>query len=340
MLDRRALEARQASTPLPVRDLFRARFQDIRSAYRGTSETGCLVLAVDPARGITAATRVEAPGDGSPTWVTLGRHDRCHLCLTDPAVSLRHALLVLRLLPTGDLRVRLLDLRSGLGIRGEDGRVMEAVSVEGHLFLGVGRYVVMVLLGGEDLDLSPDAGAVFDALPPRVFCDERARLLSPALPDPPVSHLQEGTGLRFATGTGLRARNRGITDFHSRVAIMRPPGVLGRSPVVGGDRRGTLRLSCEAGTAAVPVYEPQARDGLLLGRYDRCETADIPFELPATVSRVHALVLAEGNHLHAMDTGSMCGLSQGPEPVSGVHLDGPTTFLLGPDTTVTWEPTP
>lgn len=335
MLDRDTASPVRAE-PLPLPDVFRHHLDALRAAYLGTPENGCLVAAVDPVRGIAASVRMVAPTDGRPTWLTIGRHDRCGLCLTDPAVSLRHALLVVRRLPSADLRVRLVDLRSGLGLTGEDGRTMESVSVEGHLFVGVGRYVIVVLLGGEDLAISDDGAVVLSTLPPRVFFDARERpgdLSSPA--NRPVA----SGNLVFGSGTAAMARARGLTDFHSRVSIHAPVLSLGFSaPVLDGDRLGTLTFRCSAGSANVPVYKAQVRSGLLLGRYERCESADLPLELPDTVSRIHALVLQEGDGLYVMDTASTFGVHWSGQEVAGVRLEGEVDFGLGPDVRLRWQP--
>ncbi|MEW5851903.1 MAG: FHA domain-containing protein [Myxococcota bacterium] len=342
MLPRGAIEAALQLRGLPVRELFHARLDAVRTAYRGTPENGALVAAVDPARGVSAAVRVIAQPDGQPASLSIGRHERCQLCLTDPAVSLRHAIMVLRKLPTGDLRVRLIDLRTGLGLTGEDGRPLESVSVEGHLFIGLGRYVLMILLGGEDLWCSNDGGEVFDTLPPRVFFDTRERV--PGMSSPRQRRLphDEISGMKIASGTRTAARARGIMDFHSRVSIHAAPSPL-KLPqsVMSGDRRGTLSIACKAGSATVPLYDAQVRDGVLLGRYDRCESADLPFELPDTVSRVHALVLSDGDGLYVVDTASTFGLRTIDDvEVPGLRLRDETEFKLGTETRVRWVPTP
>ncbi|MBI5498216.1 MAG: FHA domain-containing protein [Deltaproteobacteria bacterium] len=333
----RMLEGQDGPQALPLRALFQGRLDAIRRAYRGTPAQGCLVAAVDPLRGVAAAVKLVTPEDGQPAHVIIGRHERCQLRLTDPGLSLRHAALVVRRLSTGDVRVRLLDLRSTLGLTGEDGRPVESVSVEGHLFVGLGRYILMVLLGGEDLDFSDDGSEVFDALPPRVFFDMRERV-------PGVSGRRARVpdeARRFEAGSRTNARARGAVDFHSRVNIHRPPEPLRQYTLLGGDKRGTLTLSCANGTASVPLYDAQARDGVLLGRYERCESADLPLDLPDTVSRVHALVLAEGDGLYVMDTASTFGVRMEDQlEVPGLRLRGPGGFMLGTETTVRWEPDP
>ena len=77
------------------------------------------------------------------------------------------------------------------------------------------------------------------------------------------------------------------------------------------------------------------------GRYERCESADLPLDLPDTVSRVHALVLAEGDGLYVMDTASTFGVRlEDHAEVPGLRLRGPGGFMLGTETTVQWEPEP
>jgi hypothetical protein len=339
--DRTIMRASSPPRPLPLRDLFSHRLDMIRRAYTGTPESAVWVAAVDPARGIAGAARVFAPDDGTPVHLVMGRHERCDLRLTDPSLSLRHCVLVVRRQETGDLRVRLLDLRTGLGLTGEDGRPLESVSVEGHLFVGMGRYVLMVLLGGEDLSFSDDGGTIYDTLPPRVFFDERQRVESLAngrrgrlLPR------EEWAAQGYISGTVTRARSRGVDlkALRSRVEVHRPPEPLNLA-TMPGDRLGTLRVSCAAGEATVPLYDPQVRDGVLLGRYDRCDSSDLPFDLPETVSRVHALLLKEGNRLMVFDTASTFGvrLSKDQE-VRSVSLEGKAGFLLGEETDLQWVP--
>jgi len=337
MVDRAELPALE---PLALRQIFRHRLDAIRRAYRGTPQNACLVCAIDPSRGVAASVRLMTPEGAEPAFLTIGRHERCQLRLTDPALSLRHATLVVRRLPEGDLCVRLLDLRSGLGMVGEDGRTLESVSVEGHLFVGIGRYVIMILLGGEDLAFSDDGGEVYDALPARVFFDQRERVQQGPITRAPRALLPANQDVIFASGTRTAARARGIAGHQSRVDIHRAAEPLRQpSNLLDGDRRGTLTVACSAGSASVPLYDAQVRDGVLLGRYERCESADLPFDLPDTVSRVHALVLAEGDKLYVMDTASTFGVrTANGDEVPGIKLDAETHFTLGTDTDVHWLP--
>ena len=333
--------AAQQPQPLLVRDLFRHRLDMIRRAYLGTPENAVWVAAIDPGRGVAGAVRIHAPADGGVAHMVIGRHERCDLRLTDPALSLRHSVLVIRRLETGDLRVRLIDLRSGLGLTGEDGRPLESVALEGHLFVGMGRYVLMVLLGGEDLAFSDDGDAVYDALPPRVYFDHRERvpqLLSPRRPRlmPP----DEWTGGHYLSGTGARARARGINvkELQSRVDILPAPEPL-HIGAMDADRMGTLTIRCEGGLATVPLHESQVRDGVLLGRYDRCDSSDLPFDLPETVSRVHALILREANQTLVLDTSSTFGVKTAAgQEVRLLTLDGAKEFMLGEETHLSWSP--
>lgn len=325
--------------PLPLRDLFVHRLDMIRRAYAGTPDHSVWVAAVDPGRGIAGAARLQAPADGTPVHMVLGRHERCDLRLTDPALSLRHCVLVVRRQEQGDLRVRLLDLRTGLGLTGEDGRALESVSVEGHLFVGLGRYVLMVLLGGEDLNFSDDGGAIYDTFPQRVFFDERERV--GALGSARRARLlpkDEWSQENFLSGTLTRARSRGVNlkDLKSRVEIHAPPEPLNLA-VVDANRAGTLLVKCDAGEATVPLHDPQLKDGVLLGRYDRCDSSDLPFDLPETVSRVHALLLKEGPVLQVLDVASTFGVHNSDhQEVRAVRLAARTSFMLGEHTNLSW----
>ncbi len=85
----------------------------------------------------------------------------------------------------------------------------------------------------------------------------------------------------------------------------------------------------------IQVGQAALRDGVLIGRYARCDRACLDDE---SVSRVHALLIQLGDELLVVDTASTNGTaSPGHEPAR-VHLvRDATELVLGFDTRARWR---
>jgi hypothetical protein len=96
---------------------------------------------------------------------------------------------------------------------------------------------------------------------------------------------------------------------------------------------GTLRIRASAGSQSITVGPHAANQGILLGRYDRCDASDATVLTDPNISRVHLLLLAVGRSLYAFDVASTNGtwraesVANGPAFASGTQHDVDDGFM-------------
>jgi hypothetical protein len=154
-------------------------------------------------------------------------------------------------------------------------------------------------------------------IPERAYGDSR---VPPRGPGPALALVREGP----------RPRRTVITQ------IVHPPGLLRRfSPAAGarGAAVAEVELRGATGSEQFTVHEAEIERGLLVGRYERCqvETQD------DKISRVHLLVIRDGDEVWAVDTASSNGTSSGGQPVRRVRLVPDTQLLLAQELTLRWS---
>lgn len=266
-------------------ELYRTHFEALAAAHvRHANEPGVLVAAVVPGFGLRGHVWLAA----GPTLraAIVGRHERVDLFLPeDPSFSLRHlAVLVRRDGPAG-VRVRVLDLRTGVGFRDEADRDLAAVSANGPLFLRASAHRFFLLPTGH-APLPP-----WEGLPPRLFQPSQAKDLPHAVSRAPfAAPFSRDEPTIVTAGVPLAP-----PEFRELLAP-------GESPL------GHLHVRNLGRTTVLSLGETRASRGLLLGRYGRCDGLPQGW-LPSDVSRVHAFLLCEGGVLHIVDAGSTNGTS-------------------------------
>ena len=104
--------------------------------------------------------------------------------------------------------------------------------------------------------------------------------------------------------------------------------------LVGADEQplGALRLSAGADAQTVVLGERVLDEGILLGRYERCDTHGASIMDNGNISRVHILIVRIDDVVYAVDTASTNGtfLARGDE-VRIVSLGSGTELVLGDD---------
>ncbi len=252
----------------------------IRKEIAGVTERCLAVFAVDE-HGVCGHARLVPHADGVQTAI-LGRHTSTDLLLgADDRISLRHLALVIP--PSGGaepLRYRLLDLRTGRGMRDEQGRRVDHVAAEGPLLVTVAHHVLICLPLPGPSTWPTDPLEAWRALPPRAYV-EPAGAGRPSPPEvaPGATAVQVLAGARFA------------------------------GPSTSGDEQvGALHLRSALGQARLVVSARALRSGVLIGRYDRCDNAAQPVLADERISRVHVLLLQVGEATWAIDTASTNGL--------------------------------
>lgn len=304
--------------------LFLSGYETIRTACAGVTDLGIAIFAMDIFTRETTALWVAARA-GRANAAVLGRHDLSDLCLSgDPSLSLRHLALVVHPLRGWDndtVRFRVIDLRTGLGFQDETGRRLEAVMVEGPVFLRCGRYALFCLITGDPTDWPPDGQTAWEMIPERVFLAEQE-------PSPWKTAPQ----FRALAGRPGGSRRSIITQIPSALPVedcqLRDGEIpLGRLTLTSGPRAHTTLLGRSA-----------AERGLLLGQYHRCEGHGVLTH--GQISRVHLLIVAIDGALHVLDTSSTNGTWHGSRRVRLLSLEQETMLILGGDVArVRWAPT-
>ena len=294
--------------PRDMRSLFVRAYPAIAASCRAIDEPGVAVVAVDEATGAPCGLALVRARIGRHTAIVIGRHDRCDLFLDgNGGLALRHLALVLDPVRSFEhgatVRYRVLDLRTTQGFADEHGRPLRGLSAEGPTILRAAGHVLFVLPLGDPTDWPAAGPDAWDMLPERVY-------VTAELPA-----MQQRSMHRMS----LMLQIPGPRDTSMNLA---EHGVAG---VLEIDRR-----------ARIPVGAEALRDGVLLGRYTRCDAASwIDDEL---LSRVHLLLLDADGTLLAIDTASMHGVRVGDQlPRRIVALPERAELALGARTRIVFR---
>lgn len=320
----------EPEAPAGFEELFRANVDAIATAHaRHVATPGVLVAAVVPGAGVRGTCWLEA--GKTMRSAIIGRHEHADLHLTgDPSLSLRHLAVLVRRdeESASGVRVRAIDLRSGLRFRDEAGRALSSVSANGPLFLRASAFRLFLLPTGNGHVIPSDPDQAWELLAPRVFADARADEAEPtdaARPD----RREGGAGLRREVPevTVVTAEPAPVAEFVSLLGD-------GEAPI------GHLHVRTAGAwgrDAVVSLGAGAARRGVLLGRYDRCDGVFPAGALSDAVSRVHALFLLEAGRLHVVDAGSTNGTEHRGKRVR-CHPLAPGDRIDLPAAALWWHP--
>lgn len=259
-------------------------YDKIRSACLAVSEPAIAMFAIDE-DGIASQATVFAKAQSIQTAI-VGRHSEADLVLADDArVSLRHLAVVLHPDAGPSPRFHVLDLRTPLGMVDERQVAVGHLASEGTLLLTVGRYAIVIVPTQAVRQWPSDPLAAWQALPPRTY-------------EP------EAVAQRRVLPEGYR-RDPHITA----VQVLGPPQFAQRD-LADGDTRsaGRLTVTSKRGEAEFVIGARALAAGVLLGRYQRCDNADLPVLSDHRISRVHLLLLTVGSTLYGIDTASTNGV--------------------------------
>jgi hypothetical protein len=101
--------------------------------------------------------------------------------------------------------------------------------------------------------------------------------------------------------------------------------------------RGELIVRSDAGRVALRLGARAARQGVLLGRYARCDTAGLPVLSNPSLSRVHLLLVELDGVLYAVDTASTNGSWLDSRALRSVRMQPGVRVRLADDATVEWR---
>ena len=310
---------------LSFRELFCRHYAAVRELVESHREPG-LALVVIGTAGIEARAWVGAEPDAANP-VIVGRHSSAEVFLpSDRSLSLRHLAVILDRRRDAPLRFRVLDLRTTSAFRDEGGRRLEGVEAAGPILLRCASYALMLFPTGEAADPWPeDAQAGWQRVPECAWLDS-----SSADSD------------RWAQPLVLRevGRSRGVRVSDATTSSISFPGpvFVEPRPLGSGPARGELVVSGEYARATLLVGQEAARQGVLFGRYDRCDGARLPVLAHESLSRVHLLVIEVGGTLYAIDTASRNGSWLDGQPFRCVRLEPGRPVTLPVNVRVEWQP--
>jgi hypothetical protein len=305
-------------------ELFRAHYPTLRGLLDGHREPGLTLLVVN-AKGIEASGWFAAKETVVNTLI-VGRHSSADVFLpSDPRLSLRHLALVLHRSGDGGCAgFRVLSLRTPVPMLDEEGAPLEALEARGPLLLRCASLALLLFpTGGAARKWPDDPEAAWSRIPPRVYVE---RMPAGSRPDPAPCIVRW-----VAPG--------GDDSGAVTLATTLPGPVFPSLSFEGHDpARGELLVSSPFGRVAVRLGASAARRGILLGRYDRCDTAGLPVLSDPALSRVHLLVLELDGALYGVDTASLNGVWCGPERVRAVRIQPGLRLSLAGKADVEWRP--
>lgn len=304
-----------------LRELFCEAYPRFAPACRAIDEPGIAIVAVDEISGRAAGLVKLLARVQRPVAAIVGRHDRCDLFLAgSDRLALRQLAVVLAPVESwargsSSVRYRVLDLKTQDGMVDEDGRALRGLRAEGPAILRCGGYAIFILSLGDPTDWPAAASDAWQMLPERVYFDELERCPDSSVP---------------------RVRFHAPHETHHSV-VMRTVGPrdTGSRLVADGDAAGTLEIIGPHRRTELAVGHDALRDGLLLGRYSRCDAVD-PDD--ASLSRVHALLLHDHDRLLMVDTASFNGTRvTGGENARVIMIDRDVEVVLGRKTRARWR---
>lgn len=306
----------------PFEALFSAHYPHIRSIARANAAPGLAIVAVHTSsRQLVARAWLAARADALAVAI-VGRHSEADVLLDDPAIALRHLAVLVPRPRSWDahaLAYEIVDLRTGIAFRDERGHHLEAAWCDGPAMITCGAYALFLLQTGDPSDWPADARDAWSMLPERVMRDERA-----AEPD----RWRRGAHREHAP------RPRAVT------AITSIPGLIGpeaRLLAEGEEPSGRIRVHTALGVRSLAVGERALARGILLGRYARCDGADLFAE--HHVSRAHLLIKRVDDRVTAIDTASSEGIYSDDRRVRSIDLDREHTVFIGARRgSIRWEP--
>jgi hypothetical protein len=295
-----------------VRDLFLAAYPRFADTCREVDEPGLAVVAVDELSGRAAGVVRMRARVGRQVASIVGRHDRCDLFLTASShLALRHLAVVLAPVASWTtVSYRVFDLRTYDGFSDEHGRPLRGVRCEGPAVLRCHGHVLFALPLGDPTDWPASPHDAWACLPERVYFDE-------------LEHVPQGSIPRRL-------------DKHSHITATHGPWDSGSRLVSAGELVGSLELHTPTGYRELAIGRDALRDGVLLGRYARCDNGGLADD--ASMSRVHALLVRLGDDLVLVDAASTNGTARsGATKERLIQIEDDSELRLGLGTTARWR---
>jgi hypothetical protein len=204
----------------------------------------------------------------------------------------------------------------------EDGRLLRGIRAEGPSILRCSGYTFFILTLGDPTDWTASAADAWDMMPERVYFDE-------------LESCAGGSAARLRL-----PRNDQRQSFIFRTQGPRETGLINHTAcgVVGNERDLAGRLEIEGPNRRVmiDVGHDALRDGVLLGRYGRCDASEALDD--PSLSRVHALLVCENDKLLVIDTASYNGTRiVGEHRARVIEIEPDLELQIGKHTRMRWH---
>jgi hypothetical protein len=311
--------------PGSFEDVFRSHYATIRKLLGSHTEPGLALVAVSQ-DWVEASAWLRAESDEINPLI-LGRHNAAEVFLpSDPELSLRHLAVILLRQASGPVRFRVLDLRTATAFEDEQGRRLEAIESAGPTLLRCTSFAVLLLpTGGPGEPWPEDAEEAWRRVPERVHLDS-------ASADPDRWAQPRGRAeLRFPLSSGADPQATTCVSFPGPIFP-----ALDRADA--GPARGEILLASRGGRASIRLGKEAARQGVLIGRYERCDAAGLSVLSSNSLSRVHLLVVEVDGSLWAIDTASRNGSHLGTRRIRSMRLEAGQALTLADRVSVEWHP--
>jgi len=287
---------RAAGSGFDPRSLFLRHYRRIRATCLEFAEPGVAVFAFSLGDDSWCGSMCLAARPGEVRAGVIGRHSEADLHLgDDPSLALRHLLVLVE--PgslagalRGEVRFRVMDLETGSPPRDEEGRLVDALTAEGAVFLACRGYAFLAFVTGDPTDWPDSARDAWACLPDRVFVEERLARGSAPRPTPrPPSRPAHGRRSTVVT-------------------LVNGPSHIEYTALAGGEPPcGHLVIDAGGDPSRVSVDRDTLVRGLLVGRYARCHVNAAAPITHTNVSRVHLLLIEVAGQLAAIDVASSNG---------------------------------
>jgi hypothetical protein len=266
---------------------------------------------------------------GADDYAIVGRHSACDVpLLSAPELSLRHLLVSTTLLPDGSRGLRVLDLHASLPFYTDDGQPRRSIVASGPVVLRLGTY----LFGGVPVGPSQPSpqlpaemprAVVRASLPPTALEDSARPVGTPAelstmgpalVPAGPGDFYEApprlGSPARPAPPPPAYASHVSHVTVVPESAFLADVARQGDGSRSNGERAPTfarLTLLREGHSASLDLPAADIEAGVLIGRSERCTDGGLRRVLDGNISRVHVLLLREGDDVIAFDLCSTQG---------------------------------
>ena len=289
-------------------EAFIAHYAEIRDRCAALSgQDGLAIVAIDEA-GVAASAFLPRRPNGMEVAV-VGRHRNADFWLGAASIALRHLLILMRGGHGAERpRYHVLDLRTEAGMMDERGQALRSFEADGPVFFQVDRTSFLTLPTAAPFAWPDDPIAAWNAFPARTYNGTPFRHRRS---DRMMDSFDDDVRTNVGIGSGVVHVTRALTTG---------------SPV------GSVEIQNGKGRLSLLVDKAALRAGVLLGRYDRCDSGGANLLALEQCSRVHALLIEVNGAVHIIDTASTHGVyvqgravrvhrvSAGEDVVLGHHL--------------------